>query len=85
MKKILPVLLTLVGNVLWAQSNELWFSGGASVLTGHQLGSTSPDGKPADVLLFNGHRVGIRFGFNPAGHSRQKSQYSSHTTHSRVT
>jgi opacity protein-like surface antigen len=80
MKKILPVLLMVVGNALRAQSSELWFSGGASVLTNHQLGSTSPDGKPADVLLFNGHRVGIRFGFNSSGHIGQEIQYAYNRT-----
>ena len=80
MKKVLPVLIILVGNVLRAQSSELWFSGGASILTDHQLGSTSPDGKPADVLLFNGHRVGIRFGFNSAGHIGHEIQYAYNRT-----
>jgi opacity protein-like surface antigen len=80
MKILLTLLLIGFSGVLRAQTGELWFSGGASVLTGHQLGSTAPDGKPADVLLFNGHRVGIRFGFNSDGHIGHEIQYAYNRT-----
>jgi hypothetical protein len=80
MKKSLPVLLVIASGALQAQSGELWLSGGASILTGHQLGSPSSDGQPADVLLFNGFRIGLRFGFNSAGHIGHEIQYAYNRT-----
>jgi hypothetical protein len=80
MKKYLPVLIVFASSALRAQSGELWFSGGASILSGHQLGSPSSDGKPADVLLFNGYRFGLRFAFNSAGHFGHEIQYAYNRT-----
>jgi hypothetical protein len=80
MKTLLSLLLLGFPCTLCAQSGGLWFSGGVSILSNHQLGSLSPDGKPADVLLFNGHRVGIRFGFNSAGHIGHEIQYAYNRT-----
>lgn len=80
MKKCLPVMLLAAAGALRAQSGEMWLSGGASVLTGHQLGSTSSDGQPADVLLLNGFRIGFRFGFNSSGHLGHEIQYAYNRT-----
>jgi hypothetical protein len=80
MKILLTLLLIGFSGVLYAQTGELWFSGGASILSNHQLGSTAPDGNPADVLLFNGHRVGLRFGFNSDGHIGHEIQYAYNRT-----
>jgi hypothetical protein len=80
MKTLLPLLLLVFSGELWAQSGELWFSGGASVLSNHQLGSPTSDGNPADVLLYNAFRVGFRFTFNSAGHIGHEIQYAHRRT-----
>lgn len=83
MKILLPLLLIGFSGALRAQSGELWFSGGASILGNPHLGSPSPDGEPADVSLSSGHRVGIRFGFNSARHVGHEIQYAYNATNLR--
>ena len=84
MKRLLPVLLMVFGNCLWAQSRELWVSGGVSILShtekNEQLGSPSPDGDPGDVRIGNGYRFGFRFGFNSNQHIGHEIQYAYNRT-----
>src|SRR5580704_9360406 len=80
MKTFLALLLLGFSGSLWAQSGEVWFTGGASILWNHQIGSPSPDGASADVLLSNGFREGVRFGYNPAGHFGHEIQYAYNKT-----
>src|SRR5258708_23109939 len=80
MKTFLPVLLMLFGNTVWAQSGELWFSGGASVLLNRGIGSPSSDGQPHDVRLGEDFRVGFRFAFNSAGRIGHEIQYAYNRT-----
>lgn len=76
MTRFLPVLLILFGNALWAQSRELWFSAGGSILSHTELGSPSLDGDPGDTRLGNGYRFGLRFGMNSNRHIGHEIQYA---------
>ena len=84
MKRFLPVLLTLFGNGLWAQSRELWVSAGGSILShtekNERLGSPSPDGDLGDVRIGNGYRFGFRFAFNSNRHIGHEIQYAYNRT-----
>jgi hypothetical protein len=75
MKTSLSLLLFALSGALSAQSGELWFSGGASILANRNIGSPSSDGQPSDVQLGDGFRLGVRFGFNSAGHIGHEIQY----------
>lgn len=67
MKKRLPVLVLFASSALWAQSGELWFSGGTSILASRNIGSPFSDGPSNDVHLGDGFRAGFRFDLNSAG------------------
>jgi hypothetical protein len=76
MIKLLPLFLLGFSSALWAQSGEMWLSGGASLLSRRDIGSPFPDGAPDDVRLDHGFRVGFRFGYNSAGHIGHEIQYA---------
>jgi hypothetical protein len=80
MKILLSLLLIGFSGVLRAQSGELWFSGGASILANRNIGSPFPDGQPGDVRLADGFRVGLRFAFNSSGHIGHEIQYAYNRT-----
>lgn len=80
MKKYLPVLMVVASSALSAQSGELWFSGGASILANRNIGSPFPDGRTNDVQLGNGFRIGFRFDFNSAGRIGHEIQYGYNRT-----
>jgi len=69
-----------VSSAVWAQSGELWLSGGASLLANGNIGSPSPDGPSSDVHLGNGFRVGFRFDLNSAGHIGHEILYAYNRT-----
>src|SRR5215467_2334570 len=81
MKRTLPVLFAIFSGPLWAQSGELWFSAGESILSNRNLGTPFPTGKTTDVQLDNGFRFGFRFAFNTAGHMGHEIQYAYNRTH----
>lgn len=81
MKRYLPVLFVAFSGALWAQSGELWFSAGESILSNRDLGTPFANGKPTDVQLDNGFRFGFRFAFNTAGHMGHEIQYAYNRTH----
>lgn len=82
MKRYLPVLFVIFSGALWAQSGELWFSAGESLLSNRNLGSPlGPAGLPTDVQLDNGFRFGFRFAFNTGGHVGHEIQYAYNRTH----
>jgi opacity protein-like surface antigen len=88
MNKLLPVLLTILPGALWAQSREVWLSGGASLLANTDLGSPSPDGSSNDAHLGNGFRISLRLTLNTAnrfGHEFQYAYNSSSLTDSTAT
>lgn len=83
-----PVLCALwlaSSGAAWAQSAELWFVAGASLLHS-DLGSTLPcttpalcaavGASPSDVQFTNGFRFGFRFGFNMGEHFGHEVQYA---------
>lgn len=80
MKTLLWFLLLCLPGSLWAQSGELWASGGASILGGAGLGSASSDGSTNDVHLGSGFRFGFRFACNSAGHFGHEIQYAYNRT-----
>lgn len=80
MYKCLPVLFVVASSALWAQSGELWFSGGASILANRNIGSSFSDGKTSDVQLGNGFRIGFRFDLNSVGHIGHEIQYAYNRT-----
>lgn len=87
MKTLLPLLLLAGSGTAWAQSAEVWFSGGQSLLSNNGIGSTSPTGNKNDFSLDDGFRFGFRFGFNSSGHLGHEIQYAysrSHLIASRV-
>jgi opacity protein-like surface antigen len=82
MKRYLPVLLVIFSGALWAQSGELWFSAGESILSNRNLGTPlAVGGLPSDVQLDNGFRFGFRFAFNTGGHMGHEIQYAYNRTH----
>jgi len=81
MKKLLPMLLFACASVAFAQSGEVWFDAGASILTNSGIGSTSPSGFKDDFKLDDGFRFGFRFAFNTStlfGHEIQYAYSRSH-------
>src|SRR5260370_34922213 len=80
MKTFLLLCLALPG-ALRAQSGELWFSGGASILANRNIGSPFSDGQPDDVRRGDGFRAGIRFALNSSGRLGHEFQYAYSRTH----
>lgn len=80
MKKCMLAWLVLSTSALFAQSGELWFSGGASLLAPKNIGSPSPDGDQSDIRLGDGFRFGFRYDLNSAGHIGHEIQYAYNRT-----
>jgi opacity protein-like surface antigen len=76
MKTLLSLLLLNFPGEVWAQSGEMWLSGGASIFSHRDIGSPFSDGAPDDVQLDHGFRVGFRFAYNSAGHIGHEIQYA---------
>jgi hypothetical protein len=76
----LMVLLVVSSGALFAQSGELWFSGGASLIEPKNIGSPVSDGDQSDIQIGNGFRIGFRFGLNSAGHTGHEFQYAYNRT-----
>jgi opacity protein-like surface antigen len=81
MRRYLPVLLVIFSGALWAQSADLYFVAGESILSNNGLGAITPTGSQKDVHLDNGFRFGFRFGWNSAGHMGHEIQYAYSRTH----
>jgi hypothetical protein len=81
MRKYLPLLIAAASGTLWAQSSEIWISGGASILLNTDIGSPSPDGPSNDVHLGTGFRAGVRFDYNSTGHLGHEFQYQYNRTY----
>lgn len=66
----------------WAQTGELWFSGGQSLLSNSGIGTDqSFGGTKNDVQLTDGFRFGFRFGLNLGNHYGHEIQYAYNRTH----
>lgn len=73
MRKLPLLLLFVTGSgATWAQSGELFFSAGQSLLSNSGVGSTSLTGKKNDFKLDDG----FRFGFNSDGRTGHEFQYA---------
>ena len=79
-EEIFAGLVVAASSALWAQSQEVWISGGASLLASGNIGSPTPGGPVTDVHLDNGFRVGVRFDYNSAGHIGHEFQYTYNRT-----
>jgi hypothetical protein len=80
MNKYLPVFLVFASGTLWAQSEEIWIGGGASILANRNLGSPFSDGQKSDVHLDDGFRFSLRFDLNSAEHIGHEFQYAYNQT-----
>jgi len=81
MRRYLPVLMVVFSGALWAQSADLYFVAGESILSNNGLGALTATGNQKDVHLDNGFRFGFRFGWNTAGHMGHEIQYAYSRTH----
>lgn len=73
MRLLLPFFIAC--GALWAQSADLWISGGGSFLASKAIGTTQPDGASSDIQLGDGFRLSFRYGYDHAGHLGQEIQY----------
>lgn len=81
MTKLIAVLALAFSSAAWAQTGELWVSGGQSLLSNSGLGTEqSTGGTKDDVQLTDGFRFGFRFGFNQGNHYGHEIQYSYNRT-----
>ncbi|HTD44052.1 MAG TPA: outer membrane beta-barrel protein [Bryobacteraceae bacterium] len=81
MRRYLPILMVVFSGALWAQSADLYFVAGESILSNNGLGALTATGNQKDVHLDNGFRFGFRFGWNSAGHMGHEIQYAYSRTH----
>ena len=81
MKTLLPLLLLAGCGTAWAQSADVWFSAGQSLLSNNGIGSASATGNKNDYSLDDGFRFGFRFGFNSSGRLGHEIQYAYSRTH----
>ena len=83
MRKILCILALGCAGSAWAQTTEIWFSGGQSLLSNGSLGATQTGGNKNDVQLTDGFRFGFRLGLNSLSRIGQEFQYGYNRTHLR--
>lgn len=78
MKQFAMVLcLAVMPTLAMAQSGELWFSAGASLLKNNGIGTFFPTGgSEDDVELSSGFRFGFRFTFNNEGFFGHEAGYA---------
>ena len=82
--RILYILALGCAGSAWAQTTEIWFSGGQSLLTNSGLGTTQlAGGSKNDVQLTDGFRFGFRLGLNTLSRFGQEIQYGYNRTHLR--
>jgi len=81
MRNLLAVFFLLAAGSAWAQSGEVWFDAGESILSNNGIGTTSTlGGSSNDIQLTNGFRFGFRFGFNSSGRIGHEIQYAYNRT-----
>jgi hypothetical protein len=88
MTKFIVALALAFSSAAWAQTGELWFNFGESLLQSPGIGTDdiSPFGEPLlgatshDVQLTNDWRFGFRFGFNQGDHFGHEIQYAYNRT-----
>jgi len=82
MIKLVSALALLFSGVASAQTGELWFDAGQSLLSNSGVGTDqSFGGTKNDVQLTDGFRFGFRFGVNMGNHYGHEVQYAYNRTH----
>jgi len=82
MRKLIVVLALAFANVALAQTGELWFVAGQSLLSNPGLGTDQlVGGASNDIALTDGFRFGFRFGFNQGRRFGHELQYGYNRTH----
>lgn len=81
MKKLLLVFMLTASGSLWAQSGELWFSAGKSILSNNGIGSFSTLGSKDDYKLDDGFRFGFRTTFNTGVRTGWELGYAYNRSH----
>jgi opacity protein-like surface antigen len=82
MTKLVAILALAFSGSAWAQTGELWFLAGQSVLSSPGLGTTQAfGGSSKDVQLTDGFSWGLRFGFNQGTHFGYELGYGYNRTH----
>ena len=82
MRKVIVVLALAFANVALAQTGELWFVAGQSLLSNPGLGTDQlVGGASNDIALTDGFRFGFRFGFNQGRRFGHELQYGYNRTH----
>jgi opacity protein-like surface antigen len=78
----LIILIIVSSSTVWAQSREVWISGGKTNFgfpyfhSNRDLGSTDASGSRDAVQMDNGWRIGVRLAFNSAAPFGHEFQYS---------
>ena len=81
MIKLVSAFALLFSGVACAQTGELWFNGGQSVLSNSGLGTDQAiGGTKNDVQLTDGFRFSFRFGVNVGNHYGHEIQYAYNRT-----
>ena len=81
MTKIVGILALAFCGTAWAQTGELWFNGGESLLSNAGIGTDQPfGGTKNDVALTDGFRFSFRFGFNQGDHFGHEVEYAYNRT-----
>ncbi len=81
MRRLLVGFFFLCAGSAWAQSGEVWFSLGSSLLSNTGLGTQSPTGTKNDFKVDNGFKFALRFGFNTSDYMGHEMQYAYSRTH----
>jgi Outer membrane protein beta-barrel domain len=81
MKTFAVILAMGFSSCAWAQTGELWFDLGRSLISNSGIGTDqSFGGNKDDVQLTDGFRFGFRFGFNQGAHYGHELQYAYNRT-----
>ena len=81
MTKLVAVLALAFSGAAWAQTGELWFDAGQSLLSNSGIGTLQAfGGTKNDVQLTDGFRFGFRFGFNQGKRFGHEVQYAYNRT-----
>ena len=81
MTKLMVVLALAFSGAASAQTGELWFNFGESLLSDSGIGTPNLfGGTPTDIQLTDGFRFSFRFGFNQGDHFGHEVQYAYNRT-----
>jgi len=78
---LLPALAFVFSTTAWAQSGDIFFNYGRSLLSNNGIGSFSATGSKDDYQLDDGFRFSFRFGLNGEGHMGHEFGYAYNRSH----